>query len=435
MPVAAANPVRRALMTSVLSGIYGQAAVIVSGTVLARMLGVESRGNFALLTVLPLILGQFGGLGLPVAATFEIAREPTIARPLLRRLSRFIGIQTILLTLLHGVILVSIMGERGPDVQIAAVFTILLVPAFFALVYGLAVMQGQQRYREFNVLRVAPVIVNAAVALAIFLAGVGTLPLLVASYTATWLILGVVTLVLAVRGAGPPKGAGRSLPPTGRLVKFGARSLLGSVSPSDGVGIDQAAVGLMLSTRALGLYVVAGSFMNLSRFVTQSIGLVAYPNVAGRRDPGDAVRAMWRFTAIGVVAAGAIAGVLEVAVGGLIEFFFGSSFSAAVGPARLLLIAAFFLGARRVLSDAARGADRPLVGTAAEIVSWAVLIPSIAILAPLLGLDGVAIALAIASVASLSVVVVGVRRSPRQIRPEPPAAGLATQFPDVAGIE
>jgi O-antigen/teichoic acid export membrane protein len=188
-------------------------------------------------------------------------------------------------------------------------------------------------------------------------------------------------------------------------------------------------VGLFLSTRALGLYVAAAAFMNFSRLVTQSVGLVAYPNIAGRKDPKDADRAMWKFTAIGVAAALAIFVALELTIGHLIVLLFGDAFAPAEGVARLLLVAALLMGARRVLSDAARGANRPLVGTIAEITSWAILLPAMVLFTPLLGLDGVAVALVIASAASLIVVVRGARRRPR---PEPlESARAATALPEV----
>lgn len=423
------RPVRRALMASVLTGLCGQAALIISGVIVARMLGVENRGNLALLTVLPLLIAQFGGLGLPVATTFEIAREPSIARPLLRSLRRFIGLQTIALMLLHATILVALVGDRRREVQLAALYTMVAVPAFVALQHGLAVMQGQQRYREFNLLRLAPALLYAALAVAVFVVDQGTLPVLAACFGACWFITGVTTLVLAILGSGPQTSEA-SPPRAAKLVKFGTRSVLGSSSPSDGAGIDQAAVGLFLSTRALGLYVVASAFMSLSRLVTQSIGLVAYPNVAARRDSGDAERAMWRFAALGVAAALAIIIALELSVGRLIVLFFGKSFAPAEGVARLLLIAALFAGARRVLSDAARGANRPLVGTLAEITSWAVLLPGMIVLTPLLELTGVAIALVVASMASLLIIVRGVRRSPRNGLPD--ALRMATAVPEVA---
>lgn len=419
------------LVASVLTGLSGQAALIVSGVLVARMLGVEDRGELALLTVIPTMIALFGGLGLPLATTFEIARRPSIARPLLRRLAGFIVVQASLLTLVHAAIIVLLVGGRDDDVQRAAAFTIVVVPGSLVMQHGLAVLQGQQRYTAFNALRLAPVVLYAALALALFVVDAGTLAVLAAGIAATWVVVGVVTFAVAMMGAEPAPSA-PSLPSTARLVKFGARGVLGSASPSDGAGVDQAVVGLFLSTRALGLYVVAAAFMNLSRLVTQSIGLVAYPNVAGRTDARDATRAMWRFTAIGVAAALVITVLLELTVGRLITFFFGQSFAAADDVARVLLVAALLAGARRVLSDAARGADHPLAGTMAEIAAWAVLVPAMIVLTPLLGLYGVALALVVASTASLLVIVRQVRR-PRRSPSTPPSPEPPVP-PGVAGV-
>lgn len=411
-PASAADApsLRGALRASVLTGLAGQAALIVSGVVVARMLGVQNRGSLALLTVLPLMITLFGALGLPLALTYEIARAPSIAVPLLQRLARFIAIQTLLLTLLHLAVLALVVHARADEVQLAALLTTVAVPALIALQYGLAVLQGQQRYREFNALRLAPAALYAALAFALFAVGSGTLPMFAAGVAASWLAVGVATVVLAIKG-GEPAQSTAVLPPTRRLLRFGMRGMLGSASPSDGAGVDQAVVGIFLSTRSLGLYVVAAAFMNLSRLVTQSIGLVAYPNVAARRDADDAARAMWRFTALGAAAALAVTVALAFSVGRLIEILFGQSFAAADGVARVLLVAALFAGTRRVLSDAARGANRPLAGTVAEITSWAVLVGAMIVLTPLMEHNGVALALVIASAVSLVVLVRGLRRA------------------------
>ena len=414
------SPVRRALKESVATGLLGQAALVISGVVVARMLGVENRGHLALLTVLPLVFTLFGALGLPLALTYEIARRPSIARALLRRLRRFIVLQTLVLTALHLLAVWLLVRGSADEVKLAAWMTAIGVPALSALQLGLAVLQGQQRYREFNVLRLAPAVLYAALSLVLFIDGSGTLPLLAAGITACWLVVGLATVAFAIRRS-EDDASEADLPSTRRLLRFGVRGMLGSVSPTDGAGLDQVAVGLFLSARSLGLYVVAAAFMNLSRLVTQSIGLVAYPNVAGRRDADDATRAMWRFAALGTGAALAITVVLELTVDRLIEVLFGPSFVSAAGVARVLLIAALLAGARRVLSDAARGANRPLVGTVAEVISWVCLLPAMVLLTPLLGLYGIALALVIASAASLAVIVRGVRSPARSGSPYPPS--------------
>jgi O-antigen/teichoic acid export membrane protein len=111
------------------------------------------------------------------------------------------------------------------------------------------------------------------------------------------------------------------------------------------------------------------------------------------------------------VLTGAVVIVLELTAGWLVPLFFGSAFEAAVPITRILLISSFFYGARRVLADAMSGAGRPGLGSVAELSSWIALLPLMAVLTPLWGVEGVAAALAISSAVSLAVFLVLLRGS------------------------
>lgn len=411
------RPLHFALLTSVGTGVAGQAALVVSGILVARMLGVENRGHLALLTILPLLISQIGGLGVWLSVTFFVAQQPANTRGILRRLARFLALQALLLTSVHGLALMLVFGDESRDAQLAAAFTLPVIPASLAQLYGLAILQGQQRFRAFNLCRFAPGALYALSALVLFLANVRTLPMVTACYVGA-LLMGATAFVIAWRGVDPQPVGGDS-PTVREMIRFGTRAILGSASPTDGLGIDQAIVGLFLSSSALGLYVVGLAFTNLPRFVAQSIGMVAYPNVAAREAPHDARRALWKFSAVGVGVCLAIVMALEIGAGWLIPFFFGPSFSGSVEITRLLLISAFFLSVRRVLSDAARGAGEPMLGTIAEIASLATMFPAMAVFAPALGVDGVAAALGAGSSAGLLAILVGLVRSRRRIADSP----------------
>lgn len=402
------RPVHFALLSSVGTGLAGQAALVVSGILVARILGVENRGHLALLMILPSLIAQIGGLGVWLSVTFFVAREPGSTRGILQRLSRFLVAQGLLLTALHVLALVLVFGGADRDVQLSAALTLPAVPAHLAQLYGLAVLQGQQRFRAFNLCRLAPGLLYALAALAVFLADVRTLPMVTACYLGT-LVTGASALPVAWRHV-RPEPAGAASPTIREMVRFGTRAMLGSASPTDGFGLDQAIVGVFLSSRALGLYVVGFAFTNLPRFVAQSIGMVAYPNVAARADPADARRALWRFCLVGVGVSLGIVVALELAAGWLVPFFFGSSFSGSVEITRILLVSALLLSVRRVLSEAARGAGEPLLGTVAEITSLAALFPAMALLVPAFGVDGVAAALGVASGAGLAAILLGLAR-------------------------
>jgi len=109
---------------------------------------------------------------------------------------------------------------------------------------------------------------------------------------------------------------------------------------------------------------------------------------------------VWRFFWLTAVVTVVTVVTLEVLMGKLVVFFFGHDFAGAVPIARILLVAALLMSCRRVLADGARGAGRPTLGSIGEVVSWIFLVPLMVLLAPLLGLEGVAIAVVVSAAVS-----------------------------------
>jgi len=292
-------------------------------------------------------------------------------------------------------------------VQVTGLLTLLVVPAWLSHEYGLAVLQGLGRFRALNALRFGPQAVYALGVLALFSASSDSLPLVALAFIVPSLAFGAVTLVVALRRL--PAGA-HAAPPRSRMVRFGLRGLAGSASPVESLRLDQAVVGLFLSPVALGLYVVGLAFTNLPRFIAQSVGMVAAAEVAGHAAPAAARAALWRRFWLTVGLCTVVVAVLEAAAGVLVPLFFGDEFSGAVPVTRILLLAALFLSARRVLTDGARGAGLPGAGTVAEAVSWLVLVPALAVPAAAEDVEGVAWALVLASGVSLVVLILAVWR-------------------------
>jgi O-antigen/teichoic acid export membrane protein len=120
---------------------------------------------------------------------------------------------------------------------------------------------------------------------------------------------------------------------------------------------------------------------------------------------------MWNFVALAAVICSAVVLLLEVFAGELVPFFFGTAFVGAVGLTRLLMIATLVTSVRRVLGDGARGTGHPTFGSYAEALSWLVLFPALALLTPVYGTTGVALALIAAGSTSLGILVILVVRA------------------------
>ena len=391
-----------ALAGSLGTALLGQGSLVVSGTLAARMLGVEQRGYLALAVLLPSILGQVIHLGLPQAVTYYVARDPSCAPALLRRVRPLAIAQAAAAVLLQALLLPLFFRGAAIEVWAAALVTLIAAPCALAQQYALALLQGERRFAAFNALRLLPASSYGAAVLLLFLAGTGTLVLVSAAWAAVQVTVGAVALAVALRGLGSDM---TPAPPLRRLVRFGLDGFLGAASPVETFGLDQAVIGLFLSPAALGIYVVGTSFTNLPRFVAQSIGMVAYPRVAAEVDRLAARRAMWRFTALTVVVTTVVIALLWAAAGVLVPLFFGEEFTEAVMLTRVLLIGSVFLAARRTLSDCARGLGLPRLGSIAEVASWLVVTPALALLVPPWGANGVAAALVVAAAASLGTLV------------------------------
>jgi O-antigen/teichoic acid export membrane protein len=402
LPPANPSRLRLAVAGSVATGLAVQTALMVSGPLLARMLGLDGRGYLASLVLWPVLIAQLGSLGLPLAVTYHIAQEPAVAARVARAALRFGVPQTLLLTALHAMVLLVLLHGEPTSIRVAGAVTLAAVPASLAQQYGLAMLQGQQRFSAFNVLRLLPVVLYAGGVAALFVSGVTSIVAVAMVLMGANASVGAITLATGLRAVGSI-GAARGSADLGAMLRFGLRGLLGTVSLIDSLRLDQVVLALFLAPAALGLYVVALAFTNLPRFVAQSVGMVVYPSVASRADETSARRSVWAFFwATGAMSVAIVAPLL-LAAGRLVPLFFGDEFRDAVRVTQILLPGMLFSGMGRVLSDALKGRGHPAAGTLAEVTTWLWLAPALGVAVPLWGVNGVAVSMSSSYAVSLGV--------------------------------
>jgi O-antigen/teichoic acid export membrane protein len=387
---------------AIATGLSIQAVLVVTGPLLARMLGPDGRGFLAALTLWPLVITQLGNLGIPSALTYSIARDRSASRALARLGLSFFAPQTVILIGFQAVWLLLILHGDPHEVRVAGWLTLALVPAMLAQQYGLGLLQGHLRLRLFNALRLLPWLLYAIGVAALFVAGERAIVPIVAVLLTAFAISGSSCLVSGLR-----LSRGRSRPSVGRrfLVSFGLRGLLSSFSAVDVLRPDQVVLALFLSPSALGLYVVGLAFTNLPYFIAKSIGLIAFPWVASQREQADARRTMWSLLWLTTGIAVLIVAVLCATAHWLVPIFFGSRFSAAVTVTYIVLPGTIFLSARRVLSEGLKGRGYPLAGTLGELLSLAWVAIALAVSVPLWGIYGAAVSLCSSYVVSLLLLV------------------------------
>jgi O-antigen/teichoic acid export membrane protein len=405
---------------SIASSFGLQGMLVITGVIGARILGVDNRGNLALLWILAAIPAQLIMLGVPLALTYYIALAPRTARPLLGSLRWAMAIQVIVLVGVHVILILAFFGSRHGDVRTAALISLLATPGILLTQYGLAVLQGEQRIRAFSFYRVLSTLAYSSFLVPAFILGTHSLALVAACWVASLIVTGVGAATHALRRLPPaiPLAPG-ALPTFRTVVSFGLRGLLGSAAPLEVFNLDQAIVGIFVSARGLGLYVIGTALTNLPQGIGQAIGFVAYPEIAARGARGVSTATI-RFVVLTIALTGAAVALIELVLGPLVPLVYGADFAPAVPVARILLLSAVFMGARRVLGDCVRGAGYPVPATFAEIVSIAALLGFAGLLVGR-GLIGVAIALTAASAAGFFVLLITVLLLSRRQRTPAPA--------------
>ncbi|MHB8656592.1 MAG: lipopolysaccharide biosynthesis protein [Solirubrobacteraceae bacterium] len=402
-----------------LGGSFGtQLALLISGVANARILGVLDRGRSALILLLATVLPMIGTLGMPLSVTYWIARQRSVGRALVRRMRRVIVAQIAAIFVLHAIVVAVVFWGAPRFVQVSALISLFGAPAILVWMYAMAILQGNQQFTALNLCRMFFPPINALVLFVFLVVGVKSLIVV----TVTWVLLygasAVITLSAARRGL---RGAhdDPDVPEVAEMTRFGLKGMLGSVTPLEGFQLDQAIVGLVISQAALGIYVVAVAFTNLPRFISQSIGLVAYPNIASGADGRGYRRGIITFTLMTLALSGLTIIVTEVMLPFLVPVLFGSAFRPAIGVARILLISTLLFGLRRVLSECARGAGKPLIGSVAEAVCLVSLLPFVWLFSSR-GSEGVALALVFVGIAGIATMVIGLWRGPNRRAPALP---------------
>lgn len=400
----------RATTGSLLTAAASQVALLASGVLSARMLGPENRGLLALLILIPTLVSEIGGLGLPTALPYFIAKQPERVAATIRAVMRPAVLQAGVGTAIHVAAVVVVFWKDLETIAPAAAFSLLLVPLHFSQQYGIAILQGMRRFTSYNLVRLIPVVGYSVLLGALLVASAGSLDSVVMAFVVANLVASVLAIVAArpyisgLENASPVEAA--------PLFRFALRGFIGAKSPIETYRLDQVLVGVLLTPVALGLYVVALAFTNLPRFIAQSVGMIAYPRIAAETSMDEARSMMWRSFWLVAGLSGIVVLGLEIVVGSLIPLFFGAEFAPAVMAARILLINAFLLSLRRALVEGARGIGYPGAGSAAEAASWVLFIPALFVFGISGGVEGIASALTASSAFSLLVLLALISHRP-----------------------
>jgi O-antigen/teichoic acid export membrane protein len=386
------------IVASFATSLVIQGLNIITGVILARALGPHNRGELAAVLLWPTVIAAVGTLGVTEATTYHAARKSW-------PLGRLVGttfviglLQSLLFIGLGAALLPFVLSRYDASVVHVAYLYLLYIPIFLFDVYAMTLIQGLQRFSSFNFLRFLLIGLTAV--------GLVTLDLIhglgVASavyvYLGSYLVTGLVAAPLLFWGKSMRFSYDKNV--MRELLSFGIRSHLGNVSALLNERLDQLIISIFLAPLQLGLYVVAVSLTSLTTLPGMSISLVALPSVARSAQNEARTHRIQRLFQITLLATLCLTIPMILLMTPIVDFVFGSAFRPVAGIARVLLIGSVILGMNRVLGAAARGIGRPLDAGVAEGLALIVTVLALAVLLPMFGLMGAAVASLLAYLAS-----------------------------------
>jgi O-antigen/teichoic acid export membrane protein len=191
-------------------------------------------------------------------------------------------------------------------------------------------------------------------------------------------------------------GAGR---PSARLARelasYGMRAQVGGLIAQLNLRLDFVLLGALAGPAVLGVYAIATKFAELLRIVTMALTYVLYPAFAREGRARAAARARRLLPRAGLLTAAA-AVLLALAAGAVIVLVYGAAFASAVAPARIILAGLALEGVAAVITAYLYGAGRPGLNSCAMAAGLVVTVALDLLLIPRHGAVGAAVASAAA---------------------------------------
>lgn len=341
------------------SGIIKLLIGVGTSVVLARVLGPEGRGVYALAMLLPSLIVTFCNLGIGSATVYYVARKEFRCQEILgNNVLLSVGIGGV--GILAGLVVVFFFGETVfPGVPTNyLLLALVLVPINIFSSYVRYVLLGAQRIKEFNYVQIAhSVLFLAFIALALLLMKRGVNGAIIAGLI-TALIVDVITFRMAIEVAG-----GVDFKPDvlyiKQATKYGMQAHLANILGFLNYRVDMFMVNGFLGPMAVGLYSVGVGLVEKLWLISQASSTVLFPRVAAEseEDRKNGFTALVARTVLWTTVLGAL--VLIFVSGWVVRFLYSDAFIPAVGALQVLLPGIVTLSVWRILANDIAGRGYP----------------------------------------------------------------------------
>jgi len=367
------------------------AVSLFSGVLIARGLGPEGKGLYAIALLFPTLLAGLGSLGLNYAGIYFLNKEPE-NRPYLAGSSLLYSaaagtLLSLLVAVFSGAISGRFLAGSGTAYIIAAAPLALLLMLVENIFHFFLASRDIKNIAIFTSTRNISHL--AMVAVFYFLGSLTVLRTLLSQSAA--LAAALVFGVLALRAKGFFSGLAWQWPVFRNMLSFGLKQHVGTAAQMLNYRIDMFIAAALLTPYQVGLYSVSVSMAELLWHIANSAGQVLYPKIAASdRAAADSftpevARHVFFLTLLSAAALWAAANPLTV-------LLFGKDFLPATAALKILLPGVVLLSVSKVIGSDISARGYPHYNSTASVISLVTAASLSLVLIPRFGVAGAAIA-------------------------------------------
>lgn len=379
---------------TVIRQVFGIMIGMLSAMIIARVLGVEGQGKYALVILFPNVLYTIFNMGIAPATVYYIGKKEFALEDVFRT-NLLLAIVLSFTTILIGVIFIIFFQEQFyASVSLQVMYMILCVLPFLFLNKNLQVIfQGNEEFEKFNIV----VIINQVgllffSSLFLLVLDLDLFGALLAFILTQVLMLLAVFYYLQTEYQLKLNSGNLSFDYLKGSVVYGLKGHLSNILAFINYRIDLFIIAYFLNDAAVGLYSVAVSIAERIWIVSQSVSSVLFARVSNLTS--DSERA--QFTALvsrNVLFLSVVGGGVLFLLGKwIIYLLFGAAYAGSTAPF-LWLIPGIVLGSMsRIISNYFAGIGKPEINTYVAIFLTILNVGLNIALVPIHGVIGAAVA-------------------------------------------
>ncbi len=361
---------------------------------LTRGLGVDARGIYSLVILLPALATAFANLGIAPATVYLVAHKEIPEEDIFSTNMILTMVSSVLGVAISLVLAIFFNDLLFPGVDKALLLAATLnIPVSMLATNLAAVLLGKQDFRSYNTITLFPQVVQLILSFIL----VWLLKLGIQGAVAMYLTSSFLYLVILVRFLVKSKGVGyhfnfkRIIRHSKRSMKFGLKAYIANVIGFLNYRIDKIILNSLLGITALGYYDVAVESAEKLWVLSSSIAAVVFPKISSLEEDEERNQLTLLVLKNLFLASTAIGVIAFFLIRPAMVLLYGVEFEPAADGFKLLLPGIIAVGLSRILANDMSGRNKPEVSAVVSLVGLVLNIILNFVLVPRFGFLGASI--------------------------------------------